>query len=194
MEKEVPPSLHKTIAYPEARWPKYTLNDVNLGEKQNWWKFYLSRLLQGMMSSMQMAIVGWDEPRTDWKKDIEKLTKVEAHWRSKHFLFDTNVWPVVSAWVSKSYRLIVGFFTLSIRRPRARWEGREIWYIGQAGQIHGSKGLVDVGALRVGCDISLWWFSHAATTTGRIMTLVLKRMDPFSILRGLIKEDAVCIA
>lgn len=58
-----------------------------------------------MMSSMQMAIVGWDEPRTDWKKDTVKLTKVEAHWRSKHFLFDTNVWPDVSAWASESIGL-----------------------------------------------------------------------------------------
>ena len=148
-----------------------------------------------MMSSMQMAIVGWDEPRTDWKKDTVKLTKVEAHWRSKHFLFDTNVWLDVSAWVLfQEYRLIVGFLTLSIRRPRARWEGREIWYVGQAGQIHGSKSLVDVGALRVRCDISLWWFSHAATT-GKIMTLVPLKEDG-SILNfgGLIKEDAVCIS
>ena len=62
----------------------------------------------------------------------------------------------------------------------AWWEGREIWYVGQAGQIHGSNGLVD----------------HEQKTGRKLFVTLssLKRMDLVSILGGLIKEDDVCIS
>lgn len=65
-----------------------------------------------------------------------------------------------------------------------RWEGRESWYVGQAGQIHGSKSLVDVDALRVGCD------SHATTGRKNHLWFPLKGWS-LKFFGGSIKEDAV---